>query len=375
MNKIRITFKRQIMERKVQMFCIIFLCYLFVFIFRISGEETKIVINQEGDILCVGDILRGTFDKEKMYKKNDVVMIVIKLEVVGKLKELLKEYGLEEDDVKFVADDENGTIKVQEKEGGEIIMTYFFVLTQVDEDRKIDPIKLKTAAIKLEILGLKLMLKVKEKIEELKFPVKLLKSGKQYTSSIVRYDSKDDKLKQTSSNSYKIFKETFRTYHRYYIGLNAGLFFPFSKTDTYGLQFTNSEVKEEQNPTVVQSSTKNVKAIIFLSFYPGIEPERKIEFKHFYQRFHFNVGTEVSNTILKRLYLGLGFEFSNFSLNIFYSTGKEDKHDPDYPPGTVIKNPKITTVPLIKESISRWGIVISVPIDVATGPLGKLIGI
>lgn len=208
------------------------------------------------------------------------------------------------------------------------------------------------------------------------FEFQFKEAGSKYTLTITRYNKKPDGDEKVQC--LVIFKKVFHTYHRYIFGIKAGIFFPFSeyKTDVYSLKYQNTAAAEEQLPSIVHSQNKDAKLILFLSIYPpGFEPGRRITPDNFFRRFHLNIGTEVSKSVLKKMYLGVGYELKTVSINIFYSRGKEDVLADGYAPGTVIVNPKITSVPVSSKSISRWGIAVSLPIDIATNLLGKIIGI
>lgn len=259
---------------------------------------------------------------------------------------------------------------------GDKVISYYFTAEITEQDRSISPVPtFKGGDFKIE-KGVHL-LALPEKKEKpgppfgkKEFKFHFAEAGKKYTVSIKRYSTLDDKLKQT--NAYKIFTMDFFTYHRFKLGLHTGVFFPFSRFKSFSLNYNNTSVENDQKAFVDEGTYWEPKVIFFVSYYfAGFEPESK----RIGGRFCLNIGTELSSAIFKKLYFGFGYSFNYFSVSLFCSYGKKDKLAKDYPVGTVIENPNITAVPLEKEEDLRAGLVLSFPMDIATGLLGKLLGI
>jgi hypothetical protein len=257
------------------------------------------------------------------------------------------------------------------------VISYYFVAENPSNDRTINPIPIfKGGLFKMGVHAYnfdKVITPGEPPFGKVQFEYHFAEAGKKYTASIKRYSTMDDKLKQT--NAYKIFTMEFYTYHRFKFGLHAGVFFPFSSFNTFGLSFKNTSVENDQKAFVDVGTYWEPKVIFFVSIYPGFEPERKPFGKKAGGRFSFNIGSELSSAIFKKLYLGIGYSFNYFSVSIFCSYGKEEVLAEGYQDKTVIENPKITAVPLAKNAEPRVGLVLSFPIDIATGLLGKLFGI
>jgi len=214
-------------------------------------------------------------------------------------------------------------------------------------------------------------------------PISLSRTGKIYSIKIYQFKNGQNRLK--NKDGFVIFHEDFKTYRRIFLGFHTGFFFPVeifgseTQSDHYYLKYQNITQNDNSGsiqPLITHEQVYRTKFILFLTFYPGFEPERKIFIdRHLFKRFHFNFGTEFSSSILDKLYIGFGFDFKYFSLNIFQSTGKEDVLDPSFQPGDRILNPNITEVPTIKKNIVRYGVTVSFPFNFVTGWISKFIGL
>jgi len=198
--------------------------------------------------------------------------------------------------------------------------------------------------------------------------VPLEKAGQKYSIKITRYNSLDEKLRREKGKV--IFDNSVRTYHRFSIGLNAGLFLPISYyAKTYSLFYANPSVStEDVRPIIRRRKYWNPRAIVFLSYYPGgFEPERK-------GHFQINAGTELSSSIMGSIYIGVGYARKYYSINIFGGYFTEKVLSDNYSKNQVIQNKNIDSVPLIDHGRLSVGLTVAVPFSIA-GVFGKLIGL
>jgi hypothetical protein len=387
MIQINITCQASTQKRWGRVFNVIVFSLFLLIGFNIYGENPKQVeMNQDGN-------MKKQIDFEK-FTKGDELKVIINIEkelVLRDIKELnkvrkkakLPEYPTDLNEYIRKSDEKNQAVHIcwinSPHEPMKKVISYYFVAKNTVQDRTIRPISIfKGGDFKIEkVVRLSDLSKDKKQpgppFGMIEFKFNFAEAGKKYTASIKRYSTIDDKLKQT--NAYKIFTMEFLTYHRFKLGLHAGVFFPFSRFNTFSLNYKNTSVEEDQKAFVDEGTYWEPKVIFFVSLYPGFEPERKPFSKKSGGRFSFNIGSELSSAIFKKIYLGIGYSFNYFSVSIFCSYGKEEILAEGYQDKTVIENPKITAVPLVKKAKPRVGLVISFPIDIATGLLGKLFGI
>ena len=353
---------------------ILFVCCILVFgIHAHAGQRVlKLTIDQEGHIR------EGKLPEKRKFSKPSY--IEVKIQASKKLVDLSKVCNRCKNNFEFVASSRDGKIEAKCSCCKNVIATYFFVVKMTEEARKISSFKTKSNYLFREGGTFEKILTPRTDYDRkvLIYTMELGRISSKYTLNILMYDNKGDKLTQSGSSSYKIFNETFYTYFRDYFGVHAGIFFPFKKSDSYGL--AHSKTAPVQGvpgpyPKVTHGTVFQPKALVFLSISPGVESERIIFGNQFWKRLHLNIGTEISESVLKKIYLGLGFEIKHFSINLFVSHGKEDILDPDYEVDEEIVNPAITAVPLSKEPQWRLGMGLSFPLDLATSILGKLIGL
>jgi hypothetical protein len=197
--------------------------------------------------------------------------------------------------------------------------------------------------------------------------------GQKYTLKISRYDSLEDKLR--GKNQATVYAGNFCTHHVYYVGLNAGWLLPINKNFySYSLYHTNpADASDGSLQTIRRTRYYQTKGLLFASFYPfGIEPEGPLSWKNI----QLNLGTELSSSIMKSLYLGAGYDFRFFSINLFYGITKGSVLPEEYSSyaNQTIANKKITSLPLIEKWDRFAGLAISFPFSLAA-IFGKLIGL
>ncbi len=198
-------------------------------------------------------------------------------------------------------------------------------------------------------------------------------AGQKYSLKIIRYDDLDEKLR--GKNPATIYAGNFCTYHVYYVGLNAGWLLPVNKNFySYSLYHTDpADASDGSLQTIRRTRTYQTKGILFASFYPcGIEPEGPLSWKNI----QLNLGTELSSSIMKSLYLGAGYDFRFFSISLFYGITKADVLPGEYANyiNQTITNKKITSLSLIEKWDKFMGLAISFPFSLAV-IFGKLIGL
>jgi len=197
--------------------------------------------------------------------------------------------------------------------------------------------------------------------------------GRKYSLKINRYESLEDKLRGKSPAT--VYEDDFSTYHVYYVGLNAGWLLPLNKNFySYTLYHTDpADGSDGALQTIRRSRTYQTQAILFASFYPcGIEPEGPLSWKNI----HLNLGTELSRSIMKSLYIGAGYDFRFFSVNLFYGITTASVPPDEYSiyVNRTIANKRITSLPLIEKWDKFAGLAISFPFSLAA-IFGKLIGL
>ena len=361
------------MRRRIEIFMLLVLCILVFGIHVHAGKKVyKITIDQNGNIR------EGNLPEKRKFSK--VSYIEVKILPSKKLVDLSCVCKSCKSDFELVASPREGKIEAKCTHCKKAFETYFFVVKQSEELRKVSSFKTKSIYVFQEGGKRETVLSPRTDYDEkaLIYTLKLDGISRQYTLNILMYKKEEDKLKQSGSKSYKIFNETFYTYFRDYFGVHAGVFFPLKKYDSYGLAYSNIAPEvgvPGPYPTITHDMVFKPKALVFLSFSPGVESERNIFGNQFWKRFHLNLGTELSESVLKKFYFGLGFEIKHFSINVFVSHGKEDTIGPGYEVGDEIKNPAITTAPIKEELQWRWGLGLSFPLDLATSILGRLIGL
>jgi len=203
----------------------------------------------------------------------------------------------------------------------------------------------------------------------------LKESGKKYNLKITKYNSFEDKQKDKDSG-VTIFQKDFITNHRYYVGLDVGCFFPFKATGkSYTLFYKDpSADPATAKRTLEEKTSYQPKGIVYVSIFPvGFEPEGS---ELSWRRVHFNIGTELSKSILEKFYLGIGYDFNFFSANLSLGIGNEDSLPGEYQNwiGKEIPNTKIDSIPFVKKNRVRLGFAISLPFNFAS-TIGKIIGL
>jgi hypothetical protein len=213
----------------------------------------------------------------------------------------------------------------------------------------------------------------KEPILKMESDLRMDLASRKYSLKINRYASLEDQLR--GKNPATVYEGNFSTYRVYYVGLNAGWLLPLNKNFySYTLYHTDpADASDGSLQTIRRTRAYQTKAVLFASFYPGgIEPEGPLSWKNT----HFNLGTELSSSIMKSLYIGAGYDFRFFSVNFFYGITKAPVLPEEYSiyVNRTIVNKKITSLPLLEKWDKFVGFAISFPFSLAA-IFGKLIGL
>jgi hypothetical protein len=157
-------------------------------------------------------------------------------------------------------------------------------------------------------------------------------------------------------------------------GLQAGILFAFVEMNSYRLEYNNVALKEdksniEETYPIIRNDKitplQNIKPVIFITYLFS----RKYDL-------HFNVGTEIGQSILKTWIAGVGHRIGNISFNLFLKWFKYDILTAEgYEVDGVINNPNVEAVPVSKKSRMAICFSISTPINIFTGFVGKIFGI
>jgi hypothetical protein len=203
--------------------------------------------------------------------------------------------------------------------------------------------------------------------------IRLSKSGTKYVLTITRYQSLDDNLRDEGGRI--VYEHVFKTKHRYYVGFNAGVFFPTERFRSYSLFYNDpSDASANPRPILKEDMSYHIKGLLFASFYPwGIEPAGCLRFPN---NVHLDIGSEISSSILQNFYAGVGYDFNYLSISGFLGFLQEDGLPAEYQGfvGQTIENKNVAALPLEKKLHVLFGVCISCPINLAA-IFGKLIGL
>lgn len=268
--------------------------------------------------------------------------------------------------------DENGfTQSVSEKLPEKYTKGDILIFQITDSQQKYDfTMNLKVAAIKATSSPISPG-PIVEKVDIIqnKFkPVNLKSSGKVYTIIVTRYLKKNYELRE---KGVKIYEKNFETHLRYHYGLNIGVLFLFTKSSSYEFVY---DFPSADHKRILETNAVEPKLILYGTIYPfGFEPSRNL-FDQFWRRFQLDIGTELSGSIFKKIYIGLGCNLKLFSANLFACIGDFRRLRKGYEPHESISD-KINTIPFEPEFGARLGVSFCIPFDFAAGWIGKVIGV
>jgi len=188
--------------------------------------------------------------------------------------------------------------------------------------------------------------------------------GTTYQIKVTRLGKDADKDKEK-----EIFSESLQTRARYWFGSHVGIFEPFEATSEYSLGYVT---KDDAKATIVETRRRNVTMIFIGTIYPfGFEPAGAIFSP---RRIQIDLATELSSAIFKKLYFGLGYDFTFFSIGVLGRFGAVDELKSGFLPGDQVAT-DIKDVPTVSKNKQDWGLVLCVPLDLMAGWLGRAVGI
>ncbi|MGE5343671.1 MAG: hypothetical protein ACM3SY_19555 [Candidatus Omnitrophota bacterium] len=199
------------------------------------------------------------------------------------------------------------------------------------------------------------------------YKITLSESGKIYKIKItIKSTSLDGKTKEDV-----IFERDFETYAVYFLGMHLGFLFPSDRTASYGILYQSPNATI---PIITKDTLYNPKVLLYGAIYPfGYEPESPI-FSHPLKRLHFDLGSELSGNIFKKIYFGIGYDLRYLSLSVFAYQENIEVLRQGFEVGGEI-NPKNPAVPLYHKSHTSLGIGLGLPLNSAVNWLGKILSI
>jgi len=170
-------------------------------------------------------------------------------------------------------------------------------------------------------------------------------------------------------NETVIFTESLQTRTRYFLGSHVGVFIPFGRSAEYSLAYAGPNDAEA---TVMENNLRTVTMVFIGTLYPfGFEPESEC-WSH--RRIQFNLAAELSSPIFKRIYFGLGYDFTYFSISLLARFGAIQELRNGFKPGDQVSN-SIKTAPTVSKNKLDWGVTLCLPLDLMVGWLGRTLGI
>jgi hypothetical protein len=189
-------------------------------------------------------------------------------------------------------------------------------------------------------------------------------SGTTYAIKVTRLATDPAKDKDKD-----IFTENLQTRARYYFGSHIGVFVPFGQSTKYSLGYMTPS---DTNATIMENKRQNVTMVFIGSIYPfGFEPEGEVLTP---RRVQVNLATELSGSIFQKIYFGLGYDFTYFSISLLGRFGATDELQNGFKPGDLITG-SLKSVPTVSKNKWDWGMTLNLPIDLMMGWLGKSLGL
>jgi hypothetical protein len=359
--------------KKLTLFSIIFLTFIpFYLDAQDRIHEIIIVINEDGTVINERDLGKDFFDR----KFDANLTIILKLKISGPVITVKREENKSISEQSVIKElNKNGEMEEIKTNKSEDIhkieenkiytKDLFYAYSVSKEDSKFESIPVftgKKQQVRFEGIG--------PPAEEQEFGrTALSENGKVYTITITRYNSLEDKLKD--KDGIVIFKHGFETYMKYYFGLHIGVFFPFCRTDEYELGFKSPQ---DAKRYVLKHSRQTPVMLLYGAIYPwGYEPAKPLT-ENLLKRLHIDFGTELSNSICEKIYIGVGYDFFYFSLNLFARIGTKNELPSEFRTAEPV-NDNITAIPFDNKIDFAAGVALSIPFDFATNWLGKILGI
>jgi hypothetical protein len=166
-----------------------------------------------------------------------------------------------------------------------------------------------------------------------------------------------------------IFAESLRTKARYYFGSHVGGFVPLRKSSEYALGYAGPDAAD---PVIMESRLRSVPMVFVGTVYPfGFEPESRLLSR---RRVQLNLGTELSGQIFKKVYFGLGYDFTYFSVGALVRYGETQALQSGFAVGDPVPD-GVDEAPTVAKNKLDIGLTVCLPLDLMIGWLGRSLGI
>jgi hypothetical protein len=189
-------------------------------------------------------------------------------------------------------------------------------------------------------------------------------SGTTYEIKVTRLGTDPEKDKDKD-----IFTENLQTRARYRFGSHVGVFIPFGQSSEYSLGYATPA---DANATIMESKRRNVTMIFIGSFYPfNFEPDGECLS---YRRIQLNLATELSSSIFKKIYFGLGYDLTYASISLLGRFATVQELQSGFKPGDQITG-GLKSVPTVSKNKLDWGLTVCMPMNLMIAWLGKSLGL
>ena len=188
------------------------------------------------------------------------------------------------------------------------------------------------------------------------------KSGTAYDVKVIRTD-------QDPPAGTAIFAGTLRTKARYYFGSHVGAFVPMRRSSEYALGYAGPDAAD---PVIMESRLRSVPMVFIGTIYPfGFEPGGEVLSP---RRVQVHLGTELSGAIFKKVYFGLGYDFTYFSVGALARYGETRALQSGFAVGDPVPD-GVDEPPTVAKNRLDIGLTVCLPLDLMIGWLGRSLGI
>jgi hypothetical protein len=201
-----------------------------------------------------------------------------------------------------------------------------------------------------------------EEIEDKTSSFILDRSGTVYEVKVIRTG-------QAPPPGKVIFAESLRTRPRYYLGSHVGAFVPLRRSSEYALGYAGPDAAA---PVIMESRLRSVPMVFVGTVYPfGFEPGCEAVSP---RRVQVNLGTELSGQIFKKVYFGLGYDFTYFSVGALFRYGETQALQSGFSVGGPVPD-GVDEAPTVAKNKLDIGLTVCLPLDLMIGWLGRSLGI
>ena len=188
------------------------------------------------------------------------------------------------------------------------------------------------------------------------------KSGTAYDVKVIRTD-------QDPPAGTAIFAGSLRTKARYHFGSHVGAFVPLRKSSEYALGYAGPD---SADPMIMETRLRSVPMVFVGTVYPfGFEPGGEVLSP---RRVQVNLGTELSGQIFKKVYFGLGYDFTYFSVGALFRYGETRRLQSGFSAGDPVPD-GVDEAPTVAKNRLDVGLTVCLPLDLMIGWLGRSLGI